>query len=205
VRTIRLKVLLFATLGVLGPLGVGLARADSDGYYCVGDGYIAYQFGMDVPNNPPRLYVITLNGTRGIPKPATIAFPPFQVQGMRCGSRSIDVAAYDKMYVVSLDERRQPRRYSERPLASIEPIPFQTYGNLSMLMPARADMQRHRIRLGAASDGGEYALEMSATLVRPSDPCEAAGTSRLVRTDRTGRAVSALTIFAGRVGRECGD
>jgi hypothetical protein len=205
VRTIRLKVLLFATLGVLGPLDVGLARADSDGYYCVGDGYIAYQFGMNVPNNPPRLYVITLNGTRGIPKPATLAFPPFQVQGMRCGSRSIDVGAYDKMYVVSLDERRRPRRYSERPLASVEPIPFQTYGSLSMLMPARADMQRRRIRLGATSDGGEYALEMSATLVRPPNRCEAAATSRLVRTNRTGRAVAALTIFAGRIHRECGD
>jgi hypothetical protein len=109
------------------------------------------------------------------------------------------------MYVVSLDERRQPGRYSERLLASVEPIPFQAYGNLGMLMPARVDNQRRRIRLGATSDGGEYALEMSATLVRPSDLCQAAGTSRLVRTDRTGRAVSALTIFDGRVGRECGD
>src|SRR5437762_7688068 len=41
-----MKLLGAIVLLILSPLGVGTAYADSDGYYCVGRGYLAYQFGL---------------------------------------------------------------------------------------------------------------------------------------------------------------
>ncbi len=191
-------------VAMLGPL-IGLTYADSDGYYCVGPGYIAYQFGMDDPKNPPRIYVVDLRGSRGIPKPSTLVFPPFQVHGMRCTASSIEIAASNMMYVVTLDQRLRPSRYDERPSSSVEPIRFDEYDNLGEYTRAQSDLSEYRTRLNVKPDGGEYVLDLRAKLIRESNPCEAQATSRVVETNRAGSEIAALTVFAGKVHRECGD
>ena len=41
-----MRIALLVALLTIGPAGAGVAYADSDGYYCIGRGYLAYQFGM---------------------------------------------------------------------------------------------------------------------------------------------------------------
>lgn len=54
-----MKIVLLAIAVMISPLGVGVAHADSDGYYCDGQGYLAYQFGMAPPPVAPhRLHVL---------------------------------------------------------------------------------------------------------------------------------------------------
>jgi hypothetical protein len=95
--------LLGATVGlVLSAFSAGTAYADDDGYYCVGRGYLAYQFGKRGPSpKPHRLSVIRFSGTSGIESPAVLDLPQFQVHGMQCGDAWIDVAAFTGIYHVT--------------------------------------------------------------------------------------------------------
>jgi hypothetical protein len=107
----RIRILALAVLATANP---GVAHADSDGYYCIGPSYLAYQFAM-ASVAPHLLYVIRTNGPEGIPEPAVLELPQFQVHGMRCGDRSIDVAAFTAAYRVMLDESDRPIRYEVQP------------------------------------------------------------------------------------------
>lgn len=69
------------------------AFADSDGYFCVGPDYLAYQFGMAAPPVRPHvLHVIRFTSQRFFDAPATIELPQFQVHGMLCEAGRIRVA-----------------------------------------------------------------------------------------------------------------
>ena len=60
-----MKLVAAIVLLVIGHLGLGTAYADSDGYYCIGRGYLAYQFGLAAPpTRPHRLTVIRLATSR---------------------------------------------------------------------------------------------------------------------------------------------
>ena len=73
----------------------GIARADSDGYFCLGPGYIAYQFGMAGPSARLHWIFIVRYEARGISELDSIQLPQFQVHGMRCQADAVDVAAWD--------------------------------------------------------------------------------------------------------------
>src|SRR5687767_15632826 len=114
-----MKTFLLAVVTLLGPGGVGMAYADSDGYYCTGRGYLAYQFGM-APSSvvtPHRLYVLRIGTSGGIAEPAELELPAFQVHGLRCGDGWIDVASFTATYRVTFDGQARPIRYEVRPFA----------------------------------------------------------------------------------------
>src|SRR4029077_19139662 len=91
----RMKLLGATVVLVLSPFCAGTEQADSDGYYCVGRGYLAYQFGFAAPSpKPHRRSVIRFSGTSGIELPVVLDLPQFQVHGMQCGEEWIDVAAF---------------------------------------------------------------------------------------------------------------
>jgi hypothetical protein len=187
-----------------------VAYADSDGYYCAGRGYLAYQFGMaPLPVAPHHLNVIRLVGPAGIPQPAALELPQFQVHGMRCGEGWIDVAAFTGIYHVILDESDRPVRYEVRPFPDGQKIPQEfsraQSQNLGSLGGGRAYLKPVRLRLSAKKRGGGYLLEIVAKSAPPLKRCELAVTSRLVETGRNGREIDARVIFQGRGYRECGE
>ena len=112
--------------------------ADSDGHYCIGRGYLAYQFGFAAPSTRPhRLAVVRFRGASGIQSPAVLDLPQFQVHGMQCGEGWIDVAAFTGIYHVTLDENGRPVRYEVQPFPDGRTIPqefiltqFQQSGHL---------------------------------------------------------------------------
>jgi hypothetical protein len=84
-------------------------RADSDGYYCIGRDYIAYQFGLSAPPVAPhRVYTIKLFGDESMGQAGGIQIPQFQVFGMLCGEGTVQLEAFDGLYTVYLDTSRHP-------------------------------------------------------------------------------------------------
>ena len=202
----NMRTLIFATLVTLGLLGQGVAYADSDGYYCIGRGYLAYQFGMaPLPVTPHHLYVLRIGTTAGITEPAAIELPQFQVHGLRCGEGWVDVAAFTAIYHVTLDANTRPTRYEMRPFAEGQKVPQEFFPqlNLGTLSRAGPELKPQRVSLGMKADGGQYFLEMTGQLI-PSERCRTALTSRVVETDRNGREIHERIIFKGRGTRDCG-
>ncbi len=201
-----MKSLLFAVLLTLGPAGLGAACADSDGYYCVGRDYLAYQFGMaPLPVAPHHLYVLRIGTTTGIAEPEAIELPQFQVHGLRCGEAWIDVAAFTAIYRVTLDENARPTGFETRPFGDGQRIPREFFPqlNLGLLSRAGQDLKPRRVSLGVKEGGGQFLLEMTARLI-PSDRCRTALTSRIVETDPSGSEIGERIIFQGRGTRACG-
>jgi len=195
---------------VLSPFSAGTAYADSDGHYCVGRRYLAYQFGFAAPSSKPhRLSVIPFSGNSGIESLAVLDLPQFQVHGMQCGEAWIDVAAFTAIYHVTLDENHRPVRYEVRPFADGQTIPQAFFAsqlqNLGADGAARAYLKPVRDRLSASGLGGEYLLEITAKAITPLKKCEFAITSRIVETNRDGREIGARIIFQGRGHGECGE
>lgn len=195
------------TFLLLGPLGVGAAYADSDGYYCAGQGYLAYQFGFAAPPvGPHRLYIVRFGGGSGVEAPVVFDLPQFQVHGILCGERSVKLAAYDAIYTVQLDEMNRPVRNDAVPWTDRGHVPPEFVGhspNLGAWNRVANTLKIDRVFLGPVDGGGQYLLEVSGTAIA-SERCASTVTTRVVRTDRNGREVQEVEIFRGRGIRDCG-
>ena len=198
-----MKCLRLVALVVLGLALPGVAYADSDGYYCIGRGYLAYQLGMaPKPVAPHRVYVVSTRGPQGIPEPAVVELPQFQVHGMLCGDGWIDIASFTTVYRVTLDDDDRPVRYEARGSLQGLPIPQafiqSQFQNLGPMGGARAYVKPIRAALGVKPLGGQYTLEVIAKAIEPLTACEISIISRIVETDGAGREVSHSRSPSGR-------
>ena len=183
--------------------------ADSDGYFCKGKTYLAYQFGMaPMPVAPHRLYIISIRGPQGIPEPVSLELPQFQVHGMLCGDGWVDIASFTVVYRVLLDENSRPLRYERQRSLVGQPIPKEFISsqsqNLGALAGGRAYPRPVRTILGPKTVGGEYILEVVAKAIEPLNRCEIAITSRVIETNSSAQEIGERVIFQGRGHRECG-
>ena len=204
-----MKYLGLIALVALGVAMPGVTYADSDGYYCIGRSYLAYQFGMaPMPVAPHRVYIISTRGPQGIPQPTALELPQFQVHGMLCGDGWLDIASFRAIYRITLDMNDRPVRYQVRESLEGQRIPqpfiLSQVQNLGPFAGARAYLKPIRASLGVKAGGGEYLLEVMAKAIEPVKACEVSVISRIVETDGRGREVSARIIFQGRGHRECG-
>jgi hypothetical protein len=82
--------------------------ADSDGYFCAGTGYLAYEFSFS-KEMPHTLFVIHFDSNIGILNPKTVRMDDFQVHGMKCGRGIVELQAFDKSYFFDVSDRtKQP-------------------------------------------------------------------------------------------------
>lgn len=194
---------------VLALLHPAAAYADSDGYYCTGPGYLAYQFGMAPPPvREHRLYVLRTVGVQGIPEPVVLTLPQFQVHGLLCGESWIEVASFTDVYRITLDANKRPLRYDVVRSLRGQPIPKEFIAsqlqNLGPRSGGRARLKPVRTSLGRSASGREYFLEIVAKTPEPPRPCEVIVTSRVIETDARGRAIAERMIFQGPAALECG-
>jgi hypothetical protein len=182
------------------------ARADSDGYYCVGGKYLAYQFGFAAPSaTPHRLFVVWLGDPGVIAQPAVFDLPQFQVHGMICEEGRILVAAFDRLYTVSLGGRGQPNTISETRYERPGAFPMDVSSrqrNLGAWSRPVNTLQAERVSLSTPASGTEIVLEITPRAA--AERCVTQITARVVMFGPSGQVAGDLTVFQGQGRRECG-
>jgi hypothetical protein len=172
------------------------AFADSDGYYCTGAGFIAYQFGGAAPQpRPHQLHILRVNADGSTSALAPFTLPDFQVHGMRCHADAVEVAAFDVVHVVHLD----------RDLAPIDFTLARRSGEWAAITKSlrRISLAPERTIIARDPAGAAVVVETAASDVQR---CHGTVTSRIVRLDAAGRELAAgPVLFKGREPRECGD
>jgi hypothetical protein len=181
------------------------ARADSDGYFCAGKTYIAYQFGLAAPPVAPHnLFVVRFDASGALITPILVQLPQFQVHGMRCLDDRILVASFDSLYSVGLDQERRPLSIVATALRSRGSIPPELVPqrNLAHFSQARDSLQVERHLLARDSVGVSFVLEIAPQA--SAKPCEVVLRTRLLKLGRDGEAIATHLIFAGIARLECG-
>jgi hypothetical protein len=92
------KWLLFFALG-----GADAARADSDGIFCAGPGYVAYELrAWSTASRQHELRIVRVGGKARIAEPVTSELADFQVHGMRCEKDRVVLMGWDRKYSIAL-------------------------------------------------------------------------------------------------------
>lgn len=95
-----------ATLFLSLLLAPAVARADSDGYYCTGRGYIAWETRLDHPGH--QLHIVRFSRDGGLARLAPVALEEFQVHGMKCGDVAVELTGGGKVHTVDLSDATRP-------------------------------------------------------------------------------------------------
>jgi hypothetical protein len=167
----------------------GAAWADSDGYYCAGHGYLAYQWnGISVPTDGHVLRIIALEG-QGL-APFEVSLERFQVHGMKCGPERVELRGWDAIYSVELSKERHGVYQGKRSIDALDPAGF-TQSNLADLSVAgvtRLDATDAEHVYELVIEKGEQARE--ALILHRT-------TTTLVRRTRSGEIVLRRTLYEG--------
>lgn len=75
------------------------ALADSDGYYCIGPGYVAYERRFEKFDGEPRhtLYKVTFSSKK-FGDTQSVVLPDFQTHGLKCNPDGVEVASWEEIF-----------------------------------------------------------------------------------------------------------
>jgi hypothetical protein len=106
VRTTLLTMLALLIPGALTPMR---ALADSDGYYCANERYIAYEFHFSKYPHPRHvLTIVHLDDRPGPIAAQEVDLESFQVHGMKCDDAAVRLLAFTDLYTVDVSNRQGP-------------------------------------------------------------------------------------------------
>ena len=197
---------------LLGLMMVGTpvpAQADSDGYYCVGPDYIAYELRGKAPRRTHHLYVLSIAESARITKPAAVALPQFQTHGMRCGATTVQVLGWDSLYTVDLSTTI--RSVAVEAVAagnaggSRRVPPGFEVANLGGWSRAATSGRPDTIPLALGAGGCGFVLAFDVRPKSKENPCVSRVVTRLVQLDGRGHVVHSVILFDGEGHRECGE
>lgn len=198
---------LISTVTFLTLASLGLparAQADSDGYFCVGPNYLAYEFSFSLRSSAHHLYVVRLGGS-AIEHPAVIPLPSFQVHGMRCRPQEVQLLGWDALYTASLTPSTQPALRGSAPWQPAGTVPPDfTPANLGAWSNAVRVGHADTVRLALASHAATYILAIEVHS-DPKNACRYHVRSKVLHLDSRGRPTQGRTIFEGAAHRECGE
>ena len=181
---VRIITVLFAVSLVSPPL----VKADSDGYYCIGRGYIAYETRFATQPSQHLLHVIRFSSTGGIVPIAPIPLEDFQVHSMTCHDTVIELNAWTTRYVVDITNLQRPTVTSEPKPAGPGAGSEAGLGHWSQ--EGVLDLQ-----------GDAQPREFQLVIARVSRPVEGGvehyTITELIRRDRGGRILASLELFNG--------
>jgi len=182
-------------------------RADSEGYYCAGPGYVAYelrgfQFFDSQAKTPPKhmVHLVTLGNRGEISDPIRLEIPDFQVQAMHCTAEAVELLSFDSVYDISLRKMDKPQLLYTRRLKTPGDTPpgFESHwmlGNKSL-----ADRVRP---LWESPDHIHYVLMVS---VSPGPKrCTQIIDDRIVGSSADGKAWHDKEIYHSLYPTECGE
>jgi hypothetical protein len=84
------------------------AHADSDGYFCTGPGYLAFETRFSEQPARHLLHVVRFSAKTGIVRAQPIPLEDFQVHGMICGPAVVGLQGWDAVHVVDLSTPATP-------------------------------------------------------------------------------------------------
>ena len=90
------------------------AAADSDGYFCVGRGYLAYERRL-APAVKHELRLVRFDSTIGIVPAQPIELDDFQVHAMRCLPGVVELTGWNTVYSVDISSGAQAARVRATP------------------------------------------------------------------------------------------
>ena len=166
--------------GVLAVIVCVAVQADSDGSYCAGASYLAYE--LREPNDRHTLHIVNAQTA------TSVELPDFQVHRMRCGSSSVDLAGWHAIYTV--DFSSQPARVKIEPLQRAGDLPRWPTQDLGRLNQTARDSGTAMIDLGWS--------KVTITITQ-TEPCEA----KLRTILQTPAAMR--TLIERDIGVECGE
>lgn len=197
----RLIALILVAVGAPKP-----AHADSDGYYCTGPNYLAYQLSLGATTTGHFLYVVALRDSAPVGQPTRVSLPFFQVHGMRCTASTVELLGWDSLYTVTLDAR---------PSVSAVAAPWVTqgasrrapaeYGDLNLGAWSRAAKvgKPDTVALGARATRYRFVLAIDVGEIE--EQCRSHVVTRLLQLNASSHVVATLTLFDGEATRECGE
>lgn len=167
----------------------GVARADSDGYYCAGPGYLAYQWnGMSIPTSGHVLRIVALDGRDE--EPDEVALESFQVHGMKCSAERVELRGWNAIYSVVLSKERRGVFEGKRAFDEPNPPGF-NQSNLADYSVAGAE------RLEAIDPTHIYELVIEKSEQAREGRIFHRTKSTLVHTKRSGEIVLRRTLYEG--------
>ena len=175
-------------------------QADSDGYYCVGRDYLAYQIGLAAPPIAShRLYVVQLAGEQAMSAPVVMDIPQFQVHGMLCDQTTVELESFDGVYKVHLDAARRPAGYEFTRWAdpqhhpSLSPGGSPRIGGYGFFTKGLALERRLLLK---DPSGHQFAIEIEPQLSN-SRLCETHITTRLIEVDPSNSVIRQQVLYTG--------
>ncbi|HSR70547.1 MAG TPA: hypothetical protein VLU25_21635 [Acidobacteriota bacterium] len=82
--------------------------ADSDGYFCTGNGYLAYEMRWVGEKSSHILTIVRFGKDIGIEQLAPVELEEFQTHGMTCGRDFIKISAWSDSYYVDISDIDNP-------------------------------------------------------------------------------------------------
>jgi hypothetical protein len=187
----------FALLPVLF-LAASRVLADSDGYFCTSEGYLAYELReWNVPDKKHVLRIIRVGGHQGIEDSSPLVLGDFQLHEMKCSPHEIVISSWDSTYVVALPANAPPV------IKSV--LPHQP-GDVSQgraLSESITDSRRSSV-VGIPVKGTGNTYELQIVHVEENHTTAGKGglirhrtTSKVVEKDRAGKTLHEKLIHAG--------
>jgi hypothetical protein len=174
---------------------VPLAHADSDGCYCTGNGYLAYElrfFRTPGPEAPHVLRVIRFDD--GMRQAGEVIMEDFQVHQMTCDADRIEIAGFGKNYIKYAIDIRQPEALSiasrieeppeQHPLSEMGPAPRQ----LGLSPPETIRLQSRDLR-------HTYRLVLARTSRPVPGGVEDYRTAELLQFDANGEVSERMLLY----------
>jgi hypothetical protein len=168
------------------------AAADSDGYYCAGPGYLAYETRFVEAPATHLLHIVRFSRAGGIEPLPAIPLDDFQVHGMRCHSTVVELEGWTTGYSVDISDPTHPTVTSRPAIHDpAQPAPQANLGHW-----ARESV----IDLPGDGRPGEFQLVIARTSRSIEGGLEHFTFTQVVRRDREAggaRILGSLRVFEG--------
>ena len=179
---------------VLAYIGLAFAhpvRADSDGYYCNGSGYVAYEFSL---SKPSYIFVVSLGSQEGISSPKALKIDGFHSNLFECQKGELIVHLSQSRVSINVSQPRNPSitRTSKEISAPVLPR-LRNLGAYAVpgSVELESDDRAHRYFLTSTDKEERHIKDGEGGIIYHYIE------TRIIQKDRNGKILHELLVFRG--------
>ena len=179
--------------------------ADSDGSFCIGPDYLAYEISFSIDPIGHRLYILRFDDSARWKDPLRIDLPEFNAPPMRCEYEAIVLASWDAIhYVTWRGEARNSLRLRSEPKlpgpAEVSEFP-DTIGSVVFGIPGLLD----EYSAALPSDDPLYSYRLVLSRERDAISLCTWNVRSYVEQYASNKIVDEFELYAGQQPAECGE